>query len=570
MSRLPCARLAPAVFVVVFLAAPALAQDPARTPTIYVHGFEDSGADRRSVFGVDLRVPEMDSIAALAGLPVADSGAASLPANVVTATDYYGSTPPASWTTADVAALDSVTARWGGGVPRYAVIVAHYIRDVLRRSHTDRVNVVSASFGSLIVRWMIEKDVGGIASEARVARWLSIEGILDGNWAASRGDLIRDLDLVDPQPIDVTHMSDAWIETNLHTPRGEADDPHYGGILIGEMASTDDGYEHAALSDLMRTYDVFQPNDGVQAVADALFSTVTPRSRFLGRVPTIEYFPTDHLSLKNFRGAWAATACFVTQRRRVTVTFVTARVSDLHEPELPFWDWRPAEVVFENRVTSPRVASRWGITDPLSTRTKASAAAPLYRYAHDGDSQEIDQVLFDGFVPDDETRLHLDLQGEEVDYDWRYGVYETAQLPYFDDLGSTSIDVSTLAAGTDAVSAASWSGTLRVDVVDYPFTTTSVPPSAAPAERGALRFAPNPHAGAVTVSLGGLAAGAGSATLDVFDTSGRRVRRLTGDPARGIRWDGRDDQGRAAPAGVYLYRLSGAGTPRAGRSLLLR
>ena len=554
----------------VLAALPAAAQDPAHTPTIYVHGYEDTGAAAHGGFGLDLRIAQMDSIAALGGLPVADSGAVFLPANVLTATTYYGDVPPPSYDAARRAELDSVTVAWGGGVPRYALIIANYVRDVLRRAHADRVNLVSASFGSLVVRWMIEKDVGHLASEGRIARWLSVEGLLAGNWAASRTDLVRYLDLVDPQPIDVTQMQYDWVAAHLHAPRGELDDPDAAKILVGQMVSTNDGYNHAALSDLMRTYDAWQSNDGVQAAADAVFSSVTARSRFLDRPPTLQWFPTDHLATKNFRGAWAAAACFVTQRRRVTVTLASARVADLHEPELPFWDWRPAEVLFESRVYSPRAATRWGIGDPLSTRTRASAAAPLVRFDHDGDVKAVEQVLFDGFVPDDETSLHLELGGAEVDYDWRYGVYETTQLPYFDELGSGTLDVSALASGTYAFAAGSWSGTVRVEVFEYPFApTTSVPPAAGLAA-GGLRIAPNPHAGTTVVVLAGATARGATSQLAIFDTSGRRVRRLTGDAAAGIRWDGRDEQGAALPAGVYLHRLSSGGRTFRGRSLLVR
>lgn len=573
MPRIPGAgRIAAfAVLLAACAMSPAAAQDPAHTPTLFIHGYEDNGAAAHGGFGLDLHIPQMDSIAALGGLPVVDSGAVWLPANVLTATTYYGAVPPPSYDAARRAELDSVTAAWGGGVPRYALIVANYVEDILRRTHADRVNLVSASFGSLVVRWMIEKDVGHLASEGRIARWLTIEGLIAGNWAASRTDLVPFLDLVDPQPIDVTHMQYDWVSANLHAPRGELDDPDAAKILVGQMVSTNDDYNHAALSALMRTYDAWQSNDGVQAAADAVFSAVTARSRYLDRLPTLQWFPTDHLATKNFRGAWAAAACFVTQRRRVTVTLASARVADLHEPELPFFDLRPAEVVFESRVYSPRVATRWGIGDPLSTRTRASAAAPLYRFDHDGDTKAVEQVLFDGFVPDDETTLHLELGGAEVDYDWRYGVYETAQLPYFDELGATALDVSAIAPGSYPFTAASWSGTIRVDVFEYPFAaTTAVPTPPVATVPAALRVEPNPHAGATVVRLAGAAARGGAWQLEIFDTSGRRVRRLAGDAASGIRWDGRDERGVALPAGVYLHRLAGDGRVLQGRSLLVR
>jgi hypothetical protein len=62
------------------------------------------------------------------------------------------------------------------------------------------------------------------------------------------------------------------------------------------------------------------------------------------------------------------------------------------------------------------------------------------------------------------------------------------------------------------------------------------------------------------------------ATLDIVDPSGRRVRRVwSGSLATGthrFQWDGRDDAGRPAAAGVYVARLSTArGTQ--GRKLTL-
>jgi hypothetical protein len=55
------------------------------------------------------------------------------------------------------------------------------------------------------------------------------------------------------------------------------------------------------------------------------------------------------------------------------------------------------------------------------------------------------------------------------------------------------------------------------------------------------------------------------ATLDLYDTAGRRVRRLYagmyGAGASAVGWDGRDDGGRRVSAGMYLLRLEVAGQP---------
>jgi FlgD Ig-like domain len=553
---------------ILLISSPAAAQDPTRTATIYVDGFDPDGATLTGTFGADRDNPMIDSVATFARLPVA-RGTETLSPDVIATCSYYGDTPPASYTAADRAQLDQVTTQWGGGVPRYALIVAKYARNVLARSGAQKINLVSASFGSLIVRWLIEKDVEGLASEGRIARWLSIEGVIAGNWAASRDDLVPYLDFLHPLPIDVDHMSDDWVATQIHTPRTEADTPLYAGILIGEMVSSDDGYNNGALSALMRTYDEWQPNDGVQAVADAGFGSVTARSRFAGLPPTRSVFHDDHLGVKEDRAAWAQAVTFIQQRRRVTVTMTSARVTDLHEAHDWYWDWRPAEVVLESRVYSPALEAKWGIRAPICATEKEGAVAPLRRYSANGETQSFTHVVFDDLVSAEETGLRLALHAEEIDYDWRYGVYETAQTPYYDELGSGTLMVSTLSPGNYTFQSGSWSCTIAVTLHDYPFAApVGVAEGTSTSGAPALRVTPNPQTGAARVRVEGVAPA--PATLDVFDVVGRRVRRMIGDALAGFSWDGRDDAGARLNAGIYMLRVTTAAGTWSGKSLLLR
>jgi hypothetical protein len=65
----------------------------------------------------------------------------------------------------------------------------------------------------------------------------------------------------------------------------------------------------------------------------------------------------------------------------------------------------------------------------------------------------------------------------------------------------------------------------------------------------------------------------GSARLEILDLGGRRVRSLTSEGTAGRRdivWDGRDDAGHPAAAGVYLARLQGASAARSLKVVLLR
>lgn len=564
------ARFAGALVAVVWLgvcASAARAQDPNLTATIFVGGFNNHGATSHGMFGVDGSEALLDSIAALVPAPVAH-GEASLPTNAAATALYYGDTPPPDYTDADVAELAQVTAQWGGGVPRYALIVAKFARELMRRSGARQVNLVSGSFGSLIVRWLIEKDVGGLASGGKIARWLSVEGVLAGNWAASRNHLVDLVDGIDPLSIDVAHMNFDWVSANIHSPRSEADSPFYAGILIGELVSTDDSYNNGLLSALMLSEQAWQPNDGLQAAADAQFQPVTARSELLGLPPTLGWLRSTHLDVKYDRGGWVDVATFLTQRRRVVITMTDATLKDISEPFFLL----PAEVVLESRVSSPAVATRWGIHEPLTVREKEGGVAPLRRFYSSGEQQHFSEILFDGMVLPEESALRLDLHAEEIDYDWRYNVHETLTRPYYDELGEGPVMISTLASGTYTFDAPRWSCVVAVQTYDYPFAAAPVTAVAPPMSRPpVLAISPDPHWGPVRIALDGLAPadGAEQATLDVLDLSGRRVRSIEGDARAGIVWDGRSASGVPLPAGVYLYRLVSARGTWSGRSVLV-
>ncbi|MBM4131348.1 hypothetical protein FJ250_10050, partial [bacterium] len=87
-----------------------------------------------------------------------------------------------------------------------------------------------------------------------------------------------------------------------------------------------------------------------------------------------------------------------------------------------------------------------------------------------------------------------------------------------------------------------------------------------------LTVAPNPFNPQTTFSFELITAG--PAHLEIYDLSGRRVRTLAaGDLAAGrheVRWDGRDQSGRAAPSGGYLGRLRANGREALARLQLVR
>ena len=108
----------------------------------------------------------------------------------------------------------------------------------------------------------------------------------------------------------------------------------------------------------------------------------------------------------------------------------------------------------------------------------------------------------------------------------------------------------------------------KIDLSELPVAVG--PP--APATRLALSApAPNPARGACRLEL--ILPAAGSAEAAIFDASGRRVRTLLAGRAEAGRhalgWNGLDERGRRAPAGVYFVRASAAGATATRRLVRL-
>ena len=84
--------------------------------------------------------------------------------------------------------------------------------------------------------------------------------------------------------------------------------------------------------------------------------------------------------------------------------------------------------------------------------------------------------------------------------------------------------------------------------------------------------APNPFNSGTVISWFQLQSG--PARLEVFALTGQRVAVLHEGPRKAglhrLRWDGRDDQGRALASGVYVYRLVTAEAVQTRKLTLLR
>jgi hypothetical protein len=130
-----------------------------------------------------------------------------------------------------------------------------------------------------------------------------------------------------------------------------------------------------------------------------------------------------------------------------------------------------------------------------------------------------------------------------------------------------------LAFGFEGVNAAADREELALAVYDWLTYVGAVEDDLRPApERASLRCYPNPFNPSVTVSLS-LARGV-SATVDIFDVMGRRVRRLPLSVASGdttVQWDGRDGAGVPLASGLYTCRVTvGDGTVLTEKLVLLK
>ena len=118
------------------------------------------------------------------------------------------------------------------------------------------------------------------------------------------------------------------------------------------------------------------------------------------------------------------------------------------------------------------------------------------------------------------------------------------------------------------VVAFAWTGYdgIKLRIMSEPLT--AVPEGIPPAEPAAL---PNPSTGTVRFRWNS-AVVAPVGDLQIFDAAGKRIRSLAITPASPgqVTWDGFDDQGQAAPSGVYFWRLPGGSTARSAPVILTR
>jgi hypothetical protein len=405
--------------------------------TIYVHGYDKNGYKRDGVYGNINSDTILDTIVEFTGLPTMQNYDENY-TNVLAITPYYGNQPPSYYTQQDTDEVNSKE-----GIPRYATIIAKFAKHVLAETKAEKLNIVSASMGSLVTRWVIEKDLENLASNKKIKSWLSIEGVIRGNHLASKDGLMSLVNIFQKQPIETKHMTYDWINQNLGGT--EATNQNYNDIELGFISSTNS-----------KEYKL-KPNDGVQLVEDTIFSK-TPNHD-----PIYEEYFVSHKGIEDDDGAWASVATFLSQnRKRVKITLTKAEVFDLHEHNYELNS--DSEIVFQTKVISQKANETYNIDDDISERALEGGTLNLITYKNINETKSVNQTIFNNYVLADERELTLKIEGFEIDKLVVYGVTEPTDESSTSSLGEASLVVP-LKDGVYDISAKDWSGKVKVEVL---------------------------------------------------------------------------------------------------------
>lgn len=381
--------------------------DTEKTITVFIPGYEENGAGSTGVFGDDVWDHTLDNLAAMSGLPTMqeDPGAP----DQIAATRFYGDTPPFYYTEEDIEDWEFVLDEFDGGVPVYALIVAKYIRHVLERSGAVSVNVIGGSFGALISRYMLEKNIGNLTADGIVDRWLIYVGSLAGNFVASNDYLTELYDLIfGSMSIDVDHLNYDWVAENIWLDPWSSGSPYLAGIIKHQYVATNDSDTFGSLTILSGGL----ANDSVTLIRDGVYTNLEDCSKFAGEyLPTTSNFYSIHDEIGNNLGMCASSFWALTSPRRARIRIIEAYIPEIVERPLKF----PGEVVFQATVRSPLAADLWDVSEPINSWMIRDNNL-YYHSWESGVLKSIDETIFHGPVSMDEAGLIVELAICEVDW----------------------------------------------------------------------------------------------------------------------------------------------------------
>ena len=422
-----------------------------KTVTLYVHGFEKDGFTLSQTYGEDYRNDFTDKLATFSQDPLLSDYNKTSFTNVISSVEYYGDKAPSYYTKKDLSEIETVINTYEGGIPKYALIVAKYAKHLLKETGAERVNFVSVSMGSLIVRWMIEKNIENLASDKKIEKWMTAEGVIRGNYGYTKIGSIPIVPVhtfVDNSP-ETRQMKYSWIEKNLGAKRDTMSSPYYANILVGQISMTESEKEQAGLKYIL-IEEGFQPNDGYQLVKDTYFGEVENAIQ----APSHTLVHIDHVSINESDVTFRTISNFLKAKKRVRITLIDAKASNLHENISPVN--QETETVFESSV-----ASTQGV---LCERVYNSGTLNIYAYTQEEQNLTLNQIVFDDFVEPSASVLLIKIRGYEIDRSRIYSIFETT-IDEKVSMGE-SVNSINLKNGIYPISAIDWSGHIKIEVVE--------------------------------------------------------------------------------------------------------
>jgi hypothetical protein len=417
--------------------------DGADTITVWAHGFWNKSADemKAEVYGKDRGCGDVYDFAKAFGI---DRPCGNTPANETSpvqfaAVEYYGGTPPAWMTPAEVAEIEQYPYDGALALERYARVYAKWIRHKLTISGAKFVNLSCHSMGCLITRTMIERDFENLATEGRFVRWSTSAGVIAGARLARLYDnptVQQAADAIGLLLSDFVVMNPDFVRDNVAVwdhQLWQGNSPLLGGMIIHHLGGTDPFIEEALnipLLDLNNPGDL--PNDGIMYTEDEYFHGQDAAVAF--HTPAGDVLPSTHSFVREYHmqvpdtdamGVLSVAGLF--HHRKVRITLDEVEMKDDREADGLF-DFSehgtpPAEVVAEVEVRYPWASQVLG-RDVLVHEAKMDHRSVDMFVQEQGTFAHPGTVLFEGPVFDEMDSLKLKVDVLEADWYPRFDVQE--------------------------------------------------------------------------------------------------------------------------------------------------
>jgi hypothetical protein len=420
------------------------------TISVWVHGFYNKSPDEMGgeIYGKEKGCSGVLELVPAFGVtrPCGDTPEGKTAPDQFTAVEYYGGVPADWLTPEDIEEIEQYPYSGGPlGLQRYGLVVAKFIRHKLDVSGATHVNLACHSMGCLLCRYVMENDVENLASENRIVRWYTSNGVLAGarlsrlfdNPSVQAGATALGLELADFILMNPDYVQDHACSWDHKLQEGN--NPLFSGIIIHHSTATDPKIAEAfgiQLLDLNNPDD--EPNDGIQYTFDEYFHSqhedaafVTPGGDVLPSSHTHSYF--DHMTLPETDAAGILAAATLFHGRKVVVKLAQVALLNDREADNLFDSEHgapPADISWIVNVRyNPYVASTFGKDVLVHEDRPEHRSAPLYQ-------QQQGQVLlpgltvFEGPVFDGMTSLDLELELLEMDMYPRFGINEWIWDPH--------------------------------------------------------------------------------------------------------------------------------------------